>query len=91
MSGFDKLEQSLKKKITLQDYKTEIQQEVKEVEPAKPQKVQKFKLTIYLTEEEMNMLNEICSLNLKKNWKQDKSATMSEALKMLYKYMMENK
>lgn len=85
MSAFDKLEQSLKKKISLQDYKTEIPQNNIEIKTAKPKKVEKFKITIYLTEEEMNMLNEICCINLKKNWKQDKSATFSQALRLLYK------
>lgn len=87
MSAFDKLEESLKKKITLQDYKTEIPQNVNEVKKEKRQKVEKFKLTIYLTEEEMDMLNEICCINIKKKWKQDKSAIFSEALRLLHKSM----
>lgn len=89
MSAFDKLEQSLKKKITLQDYKTEIPQNINEVKTEKRQKVEKFKLTIYLTEEEINMLNEICCINIKKKWKQDKSAIFAEALRLLYKTMSE--
>lgn len=84
MSSFDKLEQSIKKKMALQDYKMEIQQNVEEVKTAKSKKVEKFKLTIYLNEEEMDMLNEICCLNIKKKWKPDKSAIFSEALRLLF-------
>ena len=91
MSGFDKLEKSLKKKISLQDYKTEIPQNSIEDNTAKRQKVKKFKLTIYLTEDEMEMLNEICCINIKKKWKQDKSAIFSEALRLLYNSTCEKK
>ena len=90
MSAFDKLEESLKKKISLQDYKTDIPQNVNKAKQEKRQKVEKFKLTIYLTEEEMGMLNEICCINIKKKWKQDKSAIIQEALRLLYKSLGDN-
>lgn len=91
MTAFEKLEKSIKKKITLQDYNTVIPQNVNEVKKEKQQKVKKFKLTIYLTEEEMNMLNEICCINIKKKWKQDKSAIFSEALRLLFTSLNEKK
>ncbi len=77
MSGFDNLEKSIKKKLTLQDYKAEMQQTVKTAD-------KKTKITIYLSEDSMRMLNEVCSKNILKNGRQDKSVLMSKAVKLLY-------
>lgn len=78
MAGIDKVGESISKKLTLQDYKTEIPQEVNTA------KQKKVKLTIYLTEDAMRKLNEICSKNVLQNGKQDKSALMSKAVDLLY-------
>lgn len=83
MSVFDKLEKSIKNKLTLQDINTSTHQKVNTVIPQKVNP-KKTKLTIYLNDESIAMLNEICSKNILENGKQDKSALMDRAIKLLY-------
>jgi len=78
MSGIDKVGISISKKLTLQDYNTEIPQEVKVV------KQQKVKITVYLSQESLKKLNEMCSKNVLENGKTDKSTLVSEAVDLLY-------
>jgi hypothetical protein len=86
MSGIDKVGKSIVKKLTLQDYKTEIQQNVNTEIPqdVNTEKDKKVKLTIYLTKEDAKKFNEICSKNLIKNGKMDKSALIAKAVNLLY-------
>lgn len=86
MSGLDKVGQSIGKKLTLQDYKTEIQQEVIEVKQNNvlKEKQKKVKVTVYLKEESSYKLNEICSGNLLKKGRMDKSVLIERAIDLLY-------
>lgn len=87
MSGLDRVAQSIqRKKLTLDDYKPEIQQEVlaaKQLEVLR-EKQNKVKVTIYLSEESSRKLNEICSENILKNGKMDKSVLIERAIELLY-------
>ena len=87
MSGLDRVAQSIqRKKLTLDDYKPEIQQEVlaaKQLEVLR-EKQNNVKVTIYLSEESSRKLNEICSENILKNGKMDKSVLIERAIELLY-------
>lgn len=85
MSGIDKVEKSIRRKLTLQDYKAEIPQEVKTA------KHQKVKITVYLTQESIRKLNELCSKNVLENGKPDKSTLISDAVDLLYNHKENNK
>lgn len=79
MSGLKDVEDRLTtRKLSLQDYKTALPQEVITVKP------KKVKLTIYLSEEIMTKLNEICAKNVLQNGKLDKSSLMEQAVELLY-------
>lgn len=82
MSGLENVGKSITKKLSLQhDYNTAIPQEVIAVKP------KKVKLTIYLSEEVMTKLNEICAKNVLQNGKLDKSSLMEQAVELLYEKM----
>ena len=79
MSGLDKLSGDVKKKMALHDYvNTVIHQEVKAEKP------QKRKATIYLTETQWEMFNELCSHEVKMTGKTGKGDIVGNAIEMYY-------
>lgn len=78
MKPFEKLEKSIGKKLSLQDYKTETQKEVN------TEKQEKVKITVYLDKKTVQKFNEICSRKVLEVGKPDKSALICKAIDLLY-------
>lgn len=78
MSKFDNLSKSIKKKMTLNSYKTESQQVDKTAKS-------KVKVTFYLEQDIYKMLNEMSAKKIIETGRQDKSSLVSQAIEMLYK------
>ena len=84
MSGLDKVQKSMQRKLSFADYNTAIPQNVIET---KQQNSKKYKVTIYLDEESFEKLNKVCSKNVQEKGKLDKSALMCKAIDLLYNEM----
>ncbi len=76
MSGFENLEKSIKKKLTLQDSNTAIPQNVNTAK--------QHKCTYYLDDESLIKFNKLCSKNIITNGKVDKSGLICKAIDLLY-------
>lgn len=77
-SGIDKASKAIRKKLTLQDYKTETQQNVKTA------KRKKVKVTVYLHSVAAMKFNRICANQILTSGKPDKSQLICEAIDLLY-------
>jgi len=87
MSSIDQTKDSIKKKMKLMDYETEIPQAVNTVkqQDVKTPKQDKIKVTIYLPENIWKMFNELCLEEMKLSGKPEKSQIVSQAIENLYK------
>ena len=80
MSALDKTMDEIKKKMTMSDYMTAINEHI-----ALPAKQQKVKVTVYLTEDHWKMFNELCMVGMKASGKPEKSQVICEAIQCYYK------
>lgn len=81
MSKIAKAADEILEKMSFDDYK----KPKKNIEiPSARRYIKKNKLTLYLTEEEENLFNEIYIKRLKENKKTDRSALFAEAVSLLY-------
>ena len=100
MSNISKAEKKLKKKLSFDDYvhseqqapcgQTNIQDAIEQCQPAAtPRNVEdsaaKIKVTYYLSEEDHGALTDVYIKRLKSKQKTDRSALVSEAIRLLYK------
>jgi len=87
MSSIDQTKDSIKKKMKLMDYETEIPQAVNTVkqQDVKTPRQDKIKVTIYLPENIWKMFNELCLEEMKLSGKPEKSQIVSQAIENLYK------
>jgi hypothetical protein len=80
MSKIAKTADEILEKMSFEDYKKPKQKS----EPANRRHIKKNKLTLYLTEEEHQLFNEIYIKRLKENKKTDRSALFAEAVSLLH-------
>lgn len=81
MSKIAKAADEILEKMSFEDYK----KPKKNVEvPSTRRYIKKNKLTLYLTEEEETLFNEIYIKRLKENKKTDRSALFAEAVSLLH-------
>lgn len=88
MSQISETEKILKEKMSFKDYE---KPKLKSLEtPAAPTRRQqkKVKLTLYLTEEEEKLFNQIYIKRMQEGKKTDRSTIFSEAVKKLYEEVM---
>lgn len=88
MNQITKAEELLKEKMSFSDYaKPKTKEQPKDKSLRRNQK--KLKLTLYLTEEEHRLFDEIYIKRLKEGKKTDRSTLFSEAVKLLHKQEVE--
>ncbi len=95
MSGLDETKDNIKKKLQLMDYPTDVPQNTntpkrQEVETPTPQDViefkpQKYRQTVYMTEEHWHMFNELCLSQMRLTGRPDKSQIVCDAIANLYR------
>ncbi len=86
MSSLEKTTSDIKRKMGLMDYPTDIPQHnnTSNQQKVNTVKQKKVKVTVYLTEESARKLNEMCSKNLLKGGKMEKSVFVEQAIDLLY-------
>lgn len=83
MSKIAKAADEILDKMSFSDYKKPVKEKISTSSSRRSKK--KNKLTLYLTEEEESLFNDIYIKRLQENKKTDRSTLFAEAVKLLYK------